>query len=255
MSKRQVNKGEVWLLLDEAVRLGHLEVIDTVLDEGRGFGIRSIFCYQSVAQLLKCFPEGQDQTVMSNVTQIFFGVNDVKTAEYVSTRLGEATILVENTSYATSVTRQSTLGPNATGPQYTSNHTTSLNQHGRKLLKPEEVMTLDPRQAITFVPGMPPIGTRLVRYYEEPGLFRGGSLRTALSKINVAFRSLLFLVCSVVASALIGAAILDHTGNPWFREQVLPALRSLGRPSGAANSAWPESAPQPRPIRWPNQRQ
>ena len=37
----------------------------------------------------------------------------------------------------------------------------------RRLLKPEEVATLDPRIAITFAPGTPPIWTRLVRYYEK----------------------------------------------------------------------------------------
>jgi type IV secretion system protein VirD4 len=227
MSKR-VSRPEVCLLLDEAARLGHLEIVDSALDEGRAFGIRLILCYQSVAQLLKCFPEGQDQTVLANVTQIFFGVNDVKTAEYCSTRLGEATILVKNTSYASSVSRQESYGAQApSGPQYTENRSTSFNQQGRKLLKPEEVMTLDPRQAITFVPGMPPICTRLVRYYEEPGFFRGGWLRTALRKIGVAFHSLLFLVCSVATAALVSAAILDHTGNDWFREQVWPALQSL----------------------------
>jgi type IV secretion system protein VirD4 len=34
-------------------------------------------------------------------------------------------------------------------------------------LKPEEVTNLDPRTAITFTPGVPPIATRLVRYYDK----------------------------------------------------------------------------------------
>ena len=31
--------------------------------------------YQSVSQLKKCFPEGQEQTLLSNVSQVFFGIN------------------------------------------------------------------------------------------------------------------------------------------------------------------------------------
>ena len=38
---------------------------------------------------------------------------------------------------------------------------------GRKLLKPDEVLGLSERIAITFTPGVPPIWTTLVRYYEE----------------------------------------------------------------------------------------
>ena len=52
-----------------------------------GCGSSSI--YQSLGQLKKCFPDGQDQTLLSNTTQVFFGVNDQQTAEYVSARLGK----------------------------------------------------------------------------------------------------------------------------------------------------------------------
>jgi type IV secretion system protein VirD4 len=34
-------------------------------------------------------------------------------------------------------------------------------------LKPEEVLALDERTAITFTPGIPPIWTTLERYYEN----------------------------------------------------------------------------------------
>ena len=37
----------------------------------------------------------------------------------------------------------------------------------RRLLKPEEVTGLDPRIAITFTPGSPPIWTTLMRYFDR----------------------------------------------------------------------------------------
>jgi hypothetical protein len=52
------------------------------------------------------------------------------------------------------------------------------------LLKPEEILALDERVALTFVQGLPPIWTRLERYYEGrvgPPRFQG--IKTFLGTI------------------------------------------------------------------------
>jgi type IV secretion system protein VirD4 len=142
-----------------------LEQIDDAVDKYRAYGARLIFGFQSCGQLKKCFPEGQDQTLLSNVTQVFFGVNDLQTAEYISNRLGEQTIVVDSGGTSRGTSQQYSArdyGSNSTSSN--SNH--NWQQHGRKLKKPEEVMALSPRTAITFAPGVPPICTRLIRYYE-----------------------------------------------------------------------------------------
>ena len=77
------NKHRVHFVLDEAATLGHMECIDDALDKYRKFGVRLQLYYQSLGQLKKCFPDGQDQTVLSNTTQVFFGVNDYQTADYI----------------------------------------------------------------------------------------------------------------------------------------------------------------------------
>jgi type IV secretion system protein VirD4 len=71
----------VHFVIDEAASLGHMEALDDAVDKFRGYGVRLQLYYQSLGQLRKCWPEGQDQTVLSNVTQVFFGVNDQPTAE------------------------------------------------------------------------------------------------------------------------------------------------------------------------------
>lgn len=155
----------VHFVLDEAASLGHMEQIDDAVDKYRAYGVRLIFGFQSLGQLKKCFPEGQDQTLLSNVTQVFFGVNELQTAEYVSNRLGEQTIIVDSGSTSRGTSRQYSArdyGSYSTS----SNSTHSWQQHGRKLLKPEEVMAMSPRTAITFAPNIPPICTQLHRYYE-----------------------------------------------------------------------------------------
>ena len=148
----------VQFVVDEAAALGHLEPISDMIAVGRGYGIRLILIYQSLGQLKKCFPEGEDQTLLANVSSIFFGTNDNATAEYVSNRLGESTIVVGSGSTSTGNSSSWSMGGQPQrGGGNSDNDTSSWQQQARKLLKPEEIMTLPSRAAITFVPGLPPI--------------------------------------------------------------------------------------------------
>ncbi len=156
---------KVYFVLDEAASLGHLECLDDAVDKLRGYGVRLLLFFQSVAQLRKVFPDGQDQNLLSNVTQVFFAVNDQQTAEYVSARLGESTILTSSGGTSSSTSRQSS--PQGCSDSYSTNDNHNWQFMGRKLLKPEEVTGLPDRVAITFIPGVPPIATRLIRYYEN----------------------------------------------------------------------------------------
>lgn len=161
-------QNKVHFVLDEAASLGRLEVLEDAVDKYRGYGVRMQFYYQSIGQLKKCWPEGQDQTLLSNTTQVFFSVNDQQTAEYVSNRLGEKTIIVGSGGTNSGESDQ------ASSPEGSKSRTTSRGrsdnwaQQARRLLKPEEVAGLPGRVAITFTPGIPPLATMLVRYYEGP---------------------------------------------------------------------------------------
>lgn len=162
---------KVHFILDEAAALGHLDAIDDAVDKYRGYGVRLQMYYQSVGQLKRCFPNGQDQTLLSSTTQMFFGVNDQSTAEYVSSRIGDETIVVESGGRSWGTSHQRSQDAVNSGSVSCSD-TLSANwqQQARRLLKPEEVMMLPQRAAITFAAGLPPICTVLLRYYEEPSL-------------------------------------------------------------------------------------
>jgi type IV secretion system protein VirD4 len=185
----------VHFVLDEAASLGHMQALEDAVDKYRGYGVRLQFYFQSLGQLRKCFPEGQDQTLLSNVSQVFFGVNDVQTAEYVSSRLGDSTIVV-NSGGTSSGTSQQTNGKGESSTSKTTNESSNWSQLGRRLLKPEEVLGLSQRIAITFTPGVPPIWTTLIRYYEEtlavrpPGLI---SRFAVASQVLVKSAALLFV--------------------------------------------------------------
>jgi type IV secretion system protein VirD4 len=194
---------KVQFILEEAASLGSMTSIDDAVDKYRGYGVRLLFLYQSLGQLKKCFPEGQEQTLLSNVTQIFFGVSDQQTAEYVSSRLGEATIVTESggTNHGYS-TQQSHQGETTS---YSSGSSNNWQYMGRRLLKPEEVATLDERTAITFAPGLPPIATRLVRYYEKNFKKLDGPGPVAMT-----FHVVCLVLAVTVISVMILAVLASH---------------------------------------------
>jgi len=213
---------KVHYVLDESSSLGHLEALDDAVDKYRGYGVRLQFYYQSLGQLKKCFPDGQDQTLLSNVSQIFFGINDLATAEYVSNRLGEETIVVTSGGTSTGRSSQSS-NNNQSSHSYSSNRSDNWQQHGRKLLKPEEVMALDERTAITFTPGVAPICSTLVKYFEEPGL--GLELRP-----RPRFKTTAHVVA--VSAALLFAAVLvamavSTNGRDRVAIQQPPVMRDV----------------------------
>jgi type IV secretion system protein VirD4 len=154
-------------VLDEAASLGKLDMLQDAVDKLRAYGVRCQFYYQDMGQLKTVWRDGLDKSLLSNTTQVFFAVNDQETAEYVSNRLGEETVTAEswgtNSGGSTSANTQDEGG--SLGNSWGRN--TGLNQHARKLLKPEEVAGQALRTAITFTPGMPPIASTLIPYYAE----------------------------------------------------------------------------------------
>jgi|SRR5579871_1785584 len=196
-------KTKVHFILDEAASLGHMDALDDAVDKFRGYGVRLQLYYQSLGQLKRCWPEGQEQTLLSNTTQVFFGVNDQQTAEYVSNRLGEYTQVVASggTSYG-----ESRSSGQQGGYSYSKNTSSNWQQAGRKLLKPEEVTALDPRIAVTFTPDALPIWTSLIRYYE-----RGWNHDARLGPVKMAFDTACLFVTAATLAVMFTAGFYYRT--------------------------------------------
>jgi type IV secretion system protein VirD4 len=203
-------KNLVHFVLDEAATLGHMDAIDDAVDKYRGYGVRLQFYYQSVGQVRKCFPDGQEQTLLSNVSQIFFGVNDKDTAQYVSDRLGEETIIVTSGGTSSGTTRQEPMVGQST-ISHSTQRSDNWAQQARRLLKPEEVAALSSRVAITFTPGVPPIQTTLIRYYEEKLPAADSLLR---EKATIFARSVVFLVMSLGLACMVEETVSKHNAMP-----------------------------------------
>ncbi|WP_254509532.1 type IV secretory system conjugative DNA transfer family protein [Anatilimnocola floriformis] len=233
---------KVHFVLDEAASLGALECVEDAIDKLRGYGVRLHLFYQSMGQLQKCFPAGQSQTLLSNCSQVYFGVNDNQTAEYVSTRLGEQTIIVESGGTSSGTSWQSSSGSQASESSSGSRNTShNWSQTARKLLKPEEVMALPQRAAITFTPGVPPIISTLIRYFEEPSLGKRTSwLQTKWNASTTLFASAAWLsLMVVVALMLCEAANSQQSQQPaQVPVQHQPVQRWPGGPGGGVQPTW-----------------
>ena len=149
-----------------------MDALDDAVDKYRGYGVRLQFYFQSVSQLRKCFPDGQDQTLLSNVSQVFFGINDLPTAEYVSNRLGEATIVV--TQRRDEHREHRGKAPvTAMAAQFLDRmRATTGRSRAGNCSSPKKSWRYRMRIVITFTPGVPPIWTTRIRYFEERNLAR-----------------------------------------------------------------------------------
>lgn len=198
-------RNKVHFVLDEAASLGRMDCLEDAVDKYRGYGVRLLFFYQSISQLLKCWGEGGDQTLLSNTSQVFFGVNDLKTAEYVSSRLGEETITTN--SGGRNVGKSVSDGQGSPGStSFSDGWNTGWQEQARQLLKPDEVAQLPRSIALTFVAGMRPIMTRLIRYYEEPltGPAAPGRYERVIELVKLSALCAALVVTGFMALAFVG---------------------------------------------------
>jgi type IV secretion system protein VirD4 len=213
-------------ILDEAASLGRMEAVDDAIDKYRGYGIRLFLYYQSLGQLKKCFPDDQGQTLLSNTTQVFFGVNDQQTAEYVSNRLGEQTIVVASggTSRGGSHSSDAKSGSSSSGSSW--NQSDNWQQHARKLLKPEEVTALSKGVAITLTPDAPPLWTRLIRYYDWD-FKKSRGIGPVKAVVDTAC---LFLLATMAAAFVTAALIYGFSEQPHVQaNQGIDRAGEVGR--------------------------
>lgn len=141
-------------LLDEFPVLGRVEQMIEDLAFMRGYGLDITITVQDLGQLRTHYGEGAD-TILSNCGWKWFcNVQDLRTAQYVSSALGTTTI--DTVSH--------TAGQGGKG-------STTTGEMARALLMPEEVMQLGRNLAIAFNPiGWPHI-LSLANYWELTARF------------------------------------------------------------------------------------
>jgi type IV secretion system protein VirD4 len=225
---------KVNFIIDEFGALGHLQVIDDCLALGRGYGLGLQMFIQSLGQLKGCFPKDGGQTALANTAQIFFSTAEFDTAEKISKRLGNATILVDSWGSSRGYSLQEGMQRSESRSR---NKDTKTQQQKRALLEPDEVLALDPRQAITFCPGScrRPMLTKLVRYYEQR-LRPPGRFREKFKALRV-FVSSAVMLAAIVFAGLLVIEVLKKGENHGGRsggQAVWPAGKVDGRNGGGS---------------------
>ena len=151
----------VLFLLDEVAALGRMAPIETGIAYLAGYGVSIWLFFQDLGQLQATYPKWRSMVANCNVRQAF-GVADVQTARELSAMLGNRTIQVESQGSSQSL-------PIAVVPDNFSRH---VNEAGRALMTPDEVMKMPPNLQLVFVQACPPLRVRKVQYWRER-LFRG----------------------------------------------------------------------------------
>jgi len=159
-------------LLDEVGNMGHLQALEDAVTRYSGMGIRLWFIFQSLDQVKAIFCE-RANTFLDNIgTQQFFIIQSYSTDEEISRRLGEMSVVTESeqdgTSDSTSYGGQS---PGGNSGSRSSSRSRTSSEMARKLLKPEEITTMNSEMSIIFHHANPAILARRIKYYNSP-LFR-----------------------------------------------------------------------------------
>ncbi len=154
----------IHFILDEAATVlkGGIPAIDEALVLGRSFGIRLNLIFQSFGQVSETFPR-KSAVVLGNTTPIFWAVNELDTAKYVSEMLGNRGIVTAEANDQYGWNRDSAK-PSAT---YNSSSSQNTKEIGRPLLYPDEVINCHPQAVIAFIKGLRPVLAWRVIYWQD----------------------------------------------------------------------------------------
>lgn len=146
------------LLLDEIARLGRMDVLAQAPQYVRDYGIRMIFIGQSKAQFRAIYGENETDDIFANIgAEIMFGSADAKLTAEMEKRLGDNTVMF------TTRNRPRFMSWLQPGKQGESDH-----PHRRPLMLDQELMRMPPDEQVIIRPGMRPILSKRIRWYDDP---------------------------------------------------------------------------------------
>jgi type IV secretion system protein VirD4 len=150
----------VLLVLNEIAQLGYLEAISVACGIARGFGVRLIQVWQSLAQIQGIYGKNWETFIGCRGSLSSFAPQDWVTAEYLSKLCGQRTELIPSM--------------NARPSQQQIDLTET--PHGFALLRPEDLMRLGPGELLTLLePRLSrfPFLTFAPGYYQVPAFSAG----------------------------------------------------------------------------------
>ena len=146
----------VLFLVDECAALGRLELLETAVGLMRGYGLKLWLIFQDLPQLQSIYGKRSGSFISNSGVKQFFNVNDVETAEFVSTYLGNETRRV----FSETVNFDQILGGGNIG----------LIQ--RALLTSDEVRREPSKKQILFYEGLNPLRATKISYWQDAEFYR-----------------------------------------------------------------------------------
>lgn len=147
---------KVLFLLDEFCSIGKLAIMDRITDLA-GYGIRLFCIIQNLGQLDVVY-EKASRVIQSNFRiKMYFGLDDLETANIVSKNLGEKTVKKRTKSYKA-------------GSGVMDAPTISESRERVPLMTPGEIMMLPDREMLILKTGHRPVRCKKIVYYKDKQL-------------------------------------------------------------------------------------
>ena len=144
-------KHKLLLVLDELTVIGKVDMLHKLIPLIRGWGMKALIIIQDMKQLKATY--GENNSFLGNMaTTLYYTTNDVDTAKYVETRLGNKTEKIVTKSY----------GHGGFFRKVTYNESYVK----RPLMTAEEVHTMDEKDVVILSAGKNPIHGKQARWYE-----------------------------------------------------------------------------------------
>lgn len=158
--------GRTLFLLDEAARLGYMRMLEEARDAGRGYGINLMLMFQTLGQMDVYGKSGTRQWLDVAAIKIFSSIGDPSSAETISRLCGEFTALSHGTSISSGAAHRH---DELFGSDNRSSGS-STSEVARRLIRPEEVLTLRGDEQILLVKGQQPIRCGKAFWFRRPDL-------------------------------------------------------------------------------------
>ena len=199
----------VRFLLDEAATLGAMDSLYNAVQFGRSFGLRMMFLFQSTSQVERCFPESQRDDFFATVASVYASTSDYRTAKDLSDWMGQATVQARSEQHGRNWggSRTSDTANPSRSTNWGGNSSTSFNEVGRSLLRPEEVLQLPTHLAIVLLPNVRPIITVKVPYFARTN-------RKMRTRIVDLVSGIVTIAVTVAVFAFIGWTLTAGANDP-----------------------------------------
>jgi type IV secretion system protein VirD4 len=174
---------KVLWLLDEFAQLGRMNIIENSVSLLRGFGGAFWIFVQDLAQLKAVYPKWQ--TFVANMSKQFFAVADYDSAKYLSDTIGEMTVQFWTTGENSHGGVSS--GMTSSSRQYGDGQAVTEHLQARKLIAPDEIMSMSQDHTIVIVSGERPYVIWKLNYLrdrEYQGLYDPNPLHSSYSLLQ-----------------------------------------------------------------------